>query len=221
MAVAYCFVEVFNKNSQQWEFIYNFNEKPEYDNSPTVSSYNGITKRRDYYYCYPELAEKVKNFFIINTGALELLHCFKKIENRPIDCEQWKGIPENASAKVKNDYDFLVGEVRACYGASHFYLYQLLHFDYDQTFDIYKLPQYEYKQLKEYSCEDKKNNREKHLSYRDYLGKAYFDELESLELTADPFSLRIIYLVDDFLEFMYNEISHDILLCTIKQNSET
>lgn len=220
MAVAYCFVEVFNKDSHQWEFLYNFNVEPFYENAPNVSTYNQITQEWEYHYVYPELPEKVESFFLHNTCELVLLHTFKKIENRNIDSNQWKDIPNNVSPKVKKEYNFLVKEVKACHGASSLYLLQLLQFDYDQFFDIKKLKENEYKYIKENSFHKESNNKEKQFSYRNYLGKAFFQELETIQQIGDPCNIRLIYFVDDFIEFMINDMPEDILLNTILQNTE-
>ena len=194
--VCYCFVEVFNKNSQEWEFVYNFNEEPFYSEGMYIAGYCN----------YPKLTEKEESFFIYNTCENALLDCFKVIEYGFTDYSKWNGIPQNTSAKVKKDYDHLIGDVKFCTDASHLYLHQLLDFDYEQTFDIYKLEWPRYALVKEYCYEDRMNKEEMHISYRNYLGEGYFKELESLKQLEDPSNIRLVFFAHDFGEDCFREV---------------
>ncbi|ESU27653.1 hypothetical protein FSS13T_01220 [Flavobacterium saliperosum S13] len=199
MEVAYCFVEVFNKSSQQWELL--FDERNlNYDFSIFISGYNEITKQQSYYYSYPELPEKTDVFFNSDIDSHALLHCFRKIENQSRAFNKKKGLPQNVSSDLQSKYNFLFNEIGICCEASCIILHELTHFDYDQLFNIYSLPKYRFKELKTFCYEDLKAGSEKFISYRDYLGKAYFEELEYLQSFEDSCSVRIIYFVEDRTE---------------------
>lgn len=196
MEVVYCFVEVFNKSSHKWELIFD-KRSLNYDFSIFVSSYNEITKQQSYYCSYPELPEKTDTFFNSGIDSHTLFHCFQKIENQHGNSTKNKGIPQNVSPDLQSKYNFLFEEVGVCCEASGVILHELIHFDYDQRFNIYTLPKYRFKELKEFCYQDFVANKEKHISYRDYLGKTYFEELEYLQSFGDSCSVRIIYFVAD------------------------
>lgn len=196
MEVAYCFVEVFNKSSQQWELLFD-KRSLNYDFSIFVSIYNEITKQQNYYCSYPELPEKTDTFFNSGIDSHTLLHCFQKIENQPGTSVKNKGMPQNVSPDLQSKYNFLFKEVGVCCEVSGIILHELIHFDYDQRFNIYTLPKYRFKELKEFCYQDFVANKEKYFSYRDYLGITYFEELEYLQSFGDSYSVRIIYFVAD------------------------
>lgn len=199
MEVAYCYVKVFNKSSQQWELLID-KRSQNYDFSIFISAYNEITKQQSYYCSYPELPEKKDVFFNSAIDSFALLHCFRKIENQSGTSTKNKGIPQNVSLDLQSKYNFLFNEVKICCEASYIILHDLLHFNYDQQFNIYTLPKHRFKELKEFCYEDLKAGREKYISCRDYLGNHYFEELEYLQSFGDSCSVRIIYFVQDFTE---------------------
>lgn len=199
MEVAYCYVEVFNKSSQQWELLID-KRSQNYDFSIFISAYNEITKQQSYYCNYPELPEKKDVFFNSVIDSFALLHCFRKIENQSGASTKNKGIPQNVSLDLQSKYNFLFNEVKVCCEASYIILHELLHFNYDRQFNIYTLPKHRFKELKEFCYEDLKAGREKYISCRDYLGNHYFEELEYLQSFGDSYSVRIIYFVQDFTE---------------------
>lgn len=199
MEVAYCYVEVFNKSSQQWELLFD-KRSQNYDFSIFISAYNEITKQQSYYCSYPELPEKKDVFFNSAIDSYALLHCFRKIENQSGTSTKNKGIPQNVSLDLQSKYNFLFEQVGVCCEVSGIILHELIHFDYDQLFNIYTLPKYRFKELKAFCYEDLKAGREKYISCRDYLGNHYFEELEYLQSFGDSCSVRIIYFVQDFTD---------------------
>ena len=191
MEVTYCFIEGFNKSSQQWELLFD-KRSLNYDFSIFVSGYNEITKQQSYYCSYPELPEKIDTFFNSDIDSHTLLHCFQKIENQSGTSAKNKEIPQNVSPDLQSKYNFLFEEVGVCCEASGIILHELIHFDYNPRFNIYTLPKYRFKELKEFCYEDFKARQEKFISYRDYLGKAYFEELEYLQSFGDSCSVRFV-----------------------------
>lgn len=199
MEVAYCFVEVFNKSSQKWELLFDGRRRHNYY-SCFVSGYNEITKQWNYYCDYPQLDEKVDEFFNSNTNSNALFHCFRKIENQFRTFEKFKGLPQNVSSDLQSRYNFLFEEVGVCLEASYIILHELIYFDYNQKFNIYTLPKFLYKGLKAYCYKDIDAGKERFISFRDYLGKTYFEELDYLQAFGDSCSVRIIYFVEDRTE---------------------
>lgn len=199
MEVAYCFVEVFNKSSQQWELLLD-KRKQYYDYSSFIGGYNEMTQRWGYYYDYPELPEKADVFFNYDINSHALLHCFKRVENPSSDNKKIRGLPKNASQELQSKYSFLFEEVKVCCEVSHIILHELIHFNYDQKFNIYTLPKFLFKELKAFCYKDMDTGMERFISYQDYLGKPFFEELEYLQSFGDSCSVRIIYFVQDCTE---------------------
>ena len=105
-------------------------------------------------------------------------------------------MPNDASNYVIKNYNHLVEEVSLCNALSYFELNEFFDFKYDTTFNLYKLPKWEYKNYKEYCYEDKLKNNRKQISYKSYLGDSFFDDLNAIKNYERFGKCRIIYFAD-------------------------
>ncbi len=171
MIVYYCFLEVFDEELGKWEHINNLNQQPE-----------------DLHY----------GQFFTEIDRESLFFFFQDLENQQeaVLLPKWKGLPKDASNYVLKNYIHLVEEVQFCNAVSYFHLNELSDFEYDNNFNLYKLPKWEYKNYKQYSYEDKQINRQKPISYRNYLGNSFFEVLSYLKQFERFGKCRIIYFAD-------------------------
>lgn len=171
MKVYYCYLEIFDEETQQWEYVANPNQLPE-----------------DLYY----------DQFFSDIDRESLFFFFKEMENQGelTLLTKWKGIPADASFSVTNNYYFYLENIKMCTDASYFYLNELFDFEYNLTIDLYKFPRHEYKNFKEYNYENKQINSQKHISFRNYLGDTFIEELNLLKRFERYGNCRIIYFVD-------------------------
>ena len=171
MIVYYCFLEVFDEEIGKWEHVNNHNQQPE---------------ELHYGQFFTEIDRESLFFF------------FQDLENQQeaVILTKWKGLPNNASNYVMKNYIHLVEEVQFCNAVSYFHLNELSDFEYDSTFDLYKLPKWKYKNYKEYSYEDKLLNNQKQISCRNYLGNSFFEDLNFLKEFERFGKCRIIYFAD-------------------------
>ncbi|CAM4276276.1 hypothetical protein [Flavobacterium terrigena] len=171
MIVYYCFLEVFDEEIGKWEHVKNPNQHSE-----------------DLHY----------GQFFTEIDRESLFFFFQDLENQQeaVLLPKWRGLPNDASNYVIKNYNHLVEEVKFCNAVSYFHLNELLDFEYDNTFNLYKLPKWEYKNFKEYSYEDKLINNQKQISYRNYLRNPFFDDLNFIKQFERFGKCRIIYFVD-------------------------
>ena len=171
MIVYYCFLEVFDEEIGKWEHVNNPNQQPE-----------------DLHY----------GQFFTEMDRESLFFFFQDLENQQeaVLLTKWKGLPNDASNFVKNQYDFLFEEVSMCDVASFIYLNEFSDFEYDSTFNLYKLPKWEYKNYKEYCYADKLKLSRKQISYKSYLGDVFFEDLNAIKSYERFGKCRIIYLAD-------------------------
>lgn len=171
MIVYYCFLEVFDEQLGKWEHINIPNKQPE-----------------DLHYgqIFTEMDRESLFFF------------FQDMENQQeaVLFSKWKGLPTDASNYVMKNYIHLVEEVSLCNAISYFELNELLDFKYETTFNLYKLPKWEYKNFKEYSYADKLKHNKKQISYKSYLGDSFFEDLNAIKSYERFGKCRIIYFAD-------------------------
>lgn len=171
MIVYYCFLEIFDEEIGKWEHVNNPNQQPE-----------------DLHY----------GEFFTEIDRESLFFFFQDLENqqKAVLLPKWKGLPNDASNYILRNYIHIVEEVQFCNAVSYFHLNELLDFEYDSKFNLYKLPKWEYKNYKQYSYEDKQINRQKPISYRNYLGNSFFEDLNFIK-QFEPFGkCRITYFAD-------------------------
>jgi hypothetical protein len=171
MIVYYCFLEVFDEEIGKWEHVKTPNQQPE-----------------DLHY----------GQFFTEMDRESLFFFFQDVENQQeaVLLTKWKGLPNDASNFVMNQYDFLFEEVSICDVASFIYLNEFSDFEYDSTFNLYKLPKWEYKNYKEYSYADKLKHNRKQISYKSYLGDSFFEDLNAIKNYERFGKCRIIYFAD-------------------------
>ncbi len=171
MIVYYCFLEVFDEEIGKWEHVNNHNQQPE-----------------DLHY----------GQFFTEMDRESLFFFFQDLENQQeaVLFPKWKGLPNDVSNYVKNQYNFLFEEVSMCNVVSYFNLDELLDFEYGTTFNLHKLPKWEYKNYMEYSYEDKLINNQKQITYINYLGNLFFEDLNFLKQFERFGKCRIIYFSD-------------------------
>lgn len=171
MIVYYCFLEVFDEKIGKWEHVYNPNKHHE---------------------------ELHYDEFFTEIDRESLFFFFQDLENqqKAVLFTKWKGLPNDVSNYVIKEYNHLVEEVQFCNSVSYFHFNDLLDFDYDSTFNLYKLPKWEYKNFKEYSYEDKLINKQKQISFRNYLGNSFFEDLNFIKQFEHYGKCRIIYFAD-------------------------
>lgn len=136
--------------------------------------------------------------FFTEMDRESLFFFFQDLENQQeaVLLTKWKGLPNDASNYVIKNYIHLVGEVQFCNVVSCFNLNELSDFEYDSTFNLYKLPKWEYKNFKEYSYEDKLKHNRKQISYKSYLGDVFWEDLNAIKRYERFGKCRIIYFAD-------------------------
>ena len=171
MIIYYCFLEVFDEQLGKWEHVNNPNQQPE-----------------DLHY----------GQFFTEIDRESLFFFFQDLENQQeaVLLTKWKGLPNDASNYVIKNYNHLVEEVSLCNALSYFELNEFFDFKYDTTFNLYKLPKWEYKNYKEYCYEDKLKNNRKQISYKSYLGDSFFEDLNAIKNYERIGKCRIIYFAD-------------------------
>lgn len=171
MIIYYCFLEVFDEQLGKWEHVNNPNQQPE-----------------DLHY----------GQFFTEIDRESLFFFFQDLENQQeaVLLTKWKGLPNDASKYVIKNYNHLVEEVSLCNALSYFELNEFFDFKYDTTFNLYKLPKWEYKNYKEYCYEDKLKNNRKQISYKSYLGDSFFEDLNAIKNYERFGKCRIIYFAD-------------------------
>lgn len=171
MIIYYCFLEVFDEEIGKWEHIKTPNQQPE-----------------DLHY----------GQFFTEMDRESLFFFFQDVENQQeaVLFPKWKGLPNDVSNFVFKNYNHLVEEVSLCNVVSYFELNELLDFKYDTTFNLYKLPKWEYKNYKEYSYADKLKHKRKQISYKSYLGDSFFEDLNAIKSYERFGKCRIIYFAD-------------------------
>ena len=171
MIIYYCFLEVFDEQLGKWEHVNNPNQQPE-----------------DLHY----------GQFFTEIDRESLFFFFQDLENQQeaVLLTKWKGLPNDASNYVIKNYNHLVEEVSLCNALSYFELNEFFDFKYDTTFNLYKLPKWEYKNYKEYCYEDKLKNNRKQISYKSYLGDSFFEDLNAIKNYERFGKCRIIYFAD-------------------------
>ena len=171
MIVYYCFLEVFDEEMGKWEHVNTPNQQPD-----------------DLHY----------GQFFTEMDRESLFFFFQDVENQQeaVLLTKWKGLPNDASNFVINQYDFLFEEVSMCDVASFVYLNEFSDFEYDSAFNLYKLPKWEYKNYKEYCYADKLKHNRKQISYKSYLGDSFFEDLKAIKSYERFGKCRIIYFAD-------------------------
>lgn len=171
MIIYYCFLEVFDEQLGKCEHVNNPNQQPE-----------------DLHY----------GQFFTEIDRESLFFFFQDLENQQeaVLLTKWKGLPNDASNYVIKNYNHLVEEVSLCNALSYFELNEFFDFKYDTTFNLYKLPKWEYKNYKEYCYEDKLKNNRKQISYKSYLGDSFFEDLNAIKNYERFGKCRIIYFAD-------------------------
>lgn len=98
-----------------------------------------------------------------------------------------RGLPEDVSIEVKQESDDL-----GINGHSHGWLLleELLNFDYNKTF-------YDMRGCCNCVCDGCSRNKAKLITYTEFLGKHFFDELEELKGLGDPKHVRIVFWFDN------------------------
>lgn len=171
MIVYYCFLEVFDEEIGKWEHVNNPNQQPD-----------------DLHY----------GQFFTEIDRESLFFFFQDVENQQeaVLLTKWKGLPNDASNFVIKQYDFLFEEVSICDVVSFIYLNEFSDFEYDSTFNLYKLPKWEYKNYKAYCYADKLKLNRKQISYKSYLGDSFFEDLNAIKSYERFGKCRIIYFAD-------------------------
>lgn len=193
MIVYYCFLEVFDEQFGKWEHVNNPNQQPE-----------------DLHY----------GEFFTEMNRESLFFFFQDLENQQeaVLFPKWKGLPNDASNYVIKNYNHLVEEVQFCNVVSCFNLNELSDFKYDSTFNLYKLPKWEYKNYKEYCYEDKLKHNRKQISYKSYLGDSFFEDLNAIKRYERFGKCRIIYFADSGNRWRYDIIEPEPYF---KRNNQT
>ena len=156
MIVYYCFLEVFDEEIGKWEHVNNPNQHPE-----------------DLHY----------GQFFTEMDRESLFFFFQDVENQQeaVLLTKWKGLPNDASNFVKNQYIFYLKKYPFVMWLPLFYLNEISDFEYDSTFNLYKLPKWEYKIIRSIVMQDKLKHNRKQISYKSYLGDSFFEDLNAIK----------------------------------------
>ena len=171
MIVYYCFLEVFDEEIGKWEHVKTPNQQPE--DLHHGQFFTEIDRESLFFFC-----QDVEN------------------QQEAVLLTKWKGLPNDASNYVIKNYTHLVEEVQFCNVVSCFNIDELSDFEYDSTFNLYKLPKWEYKNYKEYCYADKLKHNRKQISYKSYLGDSFFEDLNAIKNYERFGKCRIIYFAD-------------------------
>lgn len=171
MKITYCFLEIFDADTNQWEGIYDANVPP----------------------CLLHTKPKyeVTHFF----ERIPMYYLLNKIESndQPTLFPLYKGLPKDSSLPIINEYFCYFVELNFCQAASYIDLNQLFDFKYEKTFDLKEIPiaslQNCYRELV------KKIMRQ--ITFKEWLGQKYFSELEDLKRQYGNEKCRLIYFVED------------------------
>lgn len=163
-----CYIEVFDEDSNQWEYVTKTNE-PE-----TINNWHN----------------NLESFF----DEFNLSYLFKTIENKGQNTlfDKYKGLPLDCSETIRKSYDFYFEEVTMCHSASYFYLSEIFRFNYNKSFNLIEIAK---KDLKIFYPEIYKSKR-KEISYKNWLGVKYFEELKLIRNRFQKYhNGRIIYFL--------------------------
>ena len=142
---------------------------------------------------------------------------YKTIKIRPFECSECSMIDlfseENFPSKI-NQYKS--SDVLTENNYLHFFIYyndlsrlkyipfeDVLNFDYKKTINpnVYKLKKkWQYNKCTICIASYKENTNNENLTYENYLGKRFFEELKNLKKVANPKDIRICFFIDDIIK---------------------
>lgn len=161
-----CYLEVFDQETNQWEYVPN-NQEAE----PLNHWYNNLDP------------------FFDNYDVAYLLNAIENKEELAL-FTKYKGLPTDCSKEIAKAYDFYFHEITMCYGASYCYLSELLDFDYDKTLNLAEIPKKELEVGYPEIFESGKHE----ISYREWLGENFFIELQQTRQRFSKYvNSRLIY----------------------------
>ena len=168
MNFSMCYLEVFDEETNQWEYVAKSNEPEEINNW-----YNNL-----------------ETFF----DDFNLFWLMVAIENEgqhPLFIK-YKGLPVDCSKAVGYSYDFYFEEVSICQNASFVKLNDLFAFDYNQIINLTMISK---KDLKRFYPEIYKR-KEEVITHKEMLSEDYFTELyKTKQRFAKYPNCRCIYFV--------------------------
>jgi len=163
-----CYLEIFDEETNQWEYVTKTND-PE-----TINIWHN----------------NLESFF----DEFNLNYLCIAIENRGSQTlfPKYKGLPLDCSETIRNSYYFHFEEVTICHSASYFNLVDILNFDYNKVIDLTKIAPND---LKIFYPEIYKG-KQKEISFKEWFGANYFDELEFIRNRFYKYSkCRIVYFL--------------------------
>lgn len=164
----FCHIEVFDEETKQWNYKFK-SENPEPINQ--------------WYY-------NLEKFF----GGFDLAFLFEEI-NKQKDSnavDKYRGLPTDCSEEIVKSYHFYNEEVNMCKNASYFDLTDLLHFDYEKTFNLAAISEEDYC-LYQF---DFNKSKKQFIPHKDWLGEDFFVELQKIKQQFSTYSkCRLVYFV--------------------------
>lgn len=164
----FCYIEVFDEETKQWNYMFK-SDNPE----PINQWYNNL-----------------EQFF----GGFYLAFLFEEI-NKQKDSntvDKYKGLPKDCSQEIVKAHHFYVEEVNMCERVSYLDLTDLLHFDYEKTFDIAAIAEQDYC-LYQF---DFNKYKKSFISHKEWQGEDFFVELKKIKLKFSTYSkCRLVYFV--------------------------
>ena len=163
-----CYLELFVKETNQWEYVTKSNE-PEDINS----WFNNL-----------------ETFF----EEFNLSYLFRAIENneQPLLLDKYKGLPPDCAKPIVNAYHFYFEEVSMCQNASYINLSELCVFDYNKTINLKEIA---IKDLKLFYPEIYISKKQI-ITHKDWLSEEFFIELHKTNLRFEQYpNSRLIYFL--------------------------
>lgn len=183
MELTFCYLEIYNNETNQWECIYDANKPPNLLHDCTT-------------YEVEPFFERTHLFYVLN-----------KIEcNSPLTLfPMCKGLPKDSSHPIVCEYYFWFNKMEICHSASYIDLKELIDFDYSKIFNLKEI---HINVLKDYYPE--LVEKEKFLiSYKEWLGQDYFTELQKLKHLYENEKSRLIYFVFNHDDEMYGDCAEN------------
>jgi hypothetical protein len=174
-------VEVRNKSSNKWESLKesDFYESNVCERYRTTKDYKNI---------------KIRTFECSETLMIDLF----TEENFPSKINQYK----SEDVLPENDYYHFFIHWNDLKRLNYIAFEDVLKFDYKKNINPNVYRQKNKWQHKCLDCEflAKKNSSDKNLTYENYLGKRFFEDLENLKKIGKPSDIRICFFIDDILK---------------------
>lgn len=163
-----CYLEVFDEETKQWEYV------AESDDAEPINNW----------------FNNLDSFF----DRFNLSYLFIDIENKehiPL-LTKHKGLPIDCSKPIVNAYNFYFYEVKMCHSASYSYLSEILDFDYNKTINLKEIPNKDLELFYPEIHESKKQI----ISHKEWLGEDFFIELQETKHRFERYpNCRLIYFV--------------------------